>query len=110
MQIPQLIPLDLRALHGAEIAYVFGSPPPPTEDDRVLGDSIQGYWTRFARSGSPNHHGLFRWPRYTDRTDRRLDLDVQPSVLTAFRRPECEFWWSVYDAEFIGSPSGAFLE
>jgi carboxylesterase type B len=31
VQIPQLIPLDLRALHGAEIAYVFGSPPPPTE-------------------------------------------------------------------------------
>ena len=39
-----------------------------------------------------------------------LDLDVEPSVLTAFRRHECEFWWNVYDAQFAGSPSGAFVE
>jgi len=40
---------------------------------------------------------------------KRLNLDLQSSVLTAFRRPECEFWWGVYDAQFA-SPSGAFLD
>jgi hypothetical protein len=35
---------------------------------------------------------------------------VEPSVLTAFRRHECEFWWGVYDAQFAGSPNGAFVE
>ena len=34
----------------------------------------------------------------------------EPCVLTGFRRPECEFWWSVYDAQFTGSASGAFLD
>lgn len=47
---------------------------------------------------------------FKDKTDERLNLDVQTSVLTGFRRHECEFWWSTYDARFNGSPSGAFIE
>jgi para-nitrobenzyl esterase len=102
--------LGLRAFHGAEIVYVFGSITPPTADDGTLGETIRGYWTRFARSGNPNGKGTIKWPRFKDKTDRRLNLDVEPSVLTAFRRHECEFWWSVYDAQFAGSPSVAFVE
>ncbi len=102
--------LGLGAFHGSEIVYVFGSITPPTPEDGTLGQTIRGYWTRFARSGNPNGKGAVRWPRFKDKTDRRLDLDVEPSVLTAFRRHECEFWWSVYDAQFVGSPSGAFVE
>jgi para-nitrobenzyl esterase len=110
------IPIDflqqigLHAFHGSEIVYVFGSITPPTPDDGALGETIRGYWSRFARSGSPNGKGALKWPRFKDKTDKRLDLDVQPSVLTAFRRHECEFWWSVYDAQFTGSPSGAFVD
>jgi para-nitrobenzyl esterase len=102
--------LGLRAFHGAEIVYVFGSITPPTPDDATLGETIRGYWTRFARSGNPNGKGALKWPRLKDKTDKRLNLDVEPSVLTAFRRHECEFWWSVYDAQFTGSPSGAFVD
>jgi len=25
-------------------------------------------------------------------------------VVSGFRRPECEFWWNVYDAEFEEAP------
>jgi hypothetical protein len=32
------------------------------------------------------------------------------TVVTGFRRQECAFWWGVSDAEFSGSPSGAFLD
>jgi carboxylesterase type B len=72
---------------------------------------MRDYWTRFARSGSPNLHGIFTWPRYTLSGDQRINLDVDLGVLTGFRRRECEFWWSVYDAEFAsGSPSGAFVQ
>ena len=99
----------LRAFHGAEIVYVFGSITPPTADDGRLGETIRGYWARFARSGNPNGQGAVEWPRFKDRTDLRLNLDLEPSVLTAFRRHECEFWWSVYDAQFAGSPGGASL-
>jgi para-nitrobenzyl esterase len=100
VQIPELQPLDLRALHGAEIAYVFGSPPPPTADDAALTESIQGYWTRLARDGDPNGDGAVAWPRYDDASDQRLDLDVPITVTSGFRRTECEYWWSVYDAAF----------
>ena len=103
--------LGLGAFHGSEIVYVFGSITPPTPDDAVLGETLRGYWTRFARSGKPNGKGAVKWPRFNDSGDRRLDLDVTPSVLTAFSRHECEFWWGVYDDQFAGgSPSGAFVD
>jgi len=35
---------------------------------------------------------------------------VQPTALTGFRRRECEFWWGVYDSQFTGSASGAFVD
>jgi hypothetical protein len=42
--------------------------------------------------------------------DQRINL-TDLGVLTGPRRRECEFWWSVYDAEFAGgSPSGAFVQ
>jgi len=111
LPIPILQALGLRAFHGVEMAYVFGIITPPTADDAQLGTTVRAYWTKFARTGNPNHRGAFKWPRFRDATDRRLNLDVQPSVLTHFRRSECEFWWSVYDAQFAGgSPSGAFVD
>jgi para-nitrobenzyl esterase len=109
--IPVLQAVGLHAFHGSEIVYVFGSITPPTPDDAALGATMRDYWTRFARSGSPNLHGIFTWPRYTLSGDQRINLDVDLGVLTGFRRRECEFWWSVYDAEFAsGSPSGAFVQ
>ncbi len=111
LPIPILQSLDLKAFHGVEMAYVFGIITPPTPDDAELGTTVRAYWTKFVRSGNPNHRGAVKWPRFKDATDRRFNLDVQPSVLTHFRRAECEFWWSVYDAQFAGgSPSGAFVE
>jgi para-nitrobenzyl esterase len=98
--IPILQTLGLGAFHGSEIVYVFGSITPPTPDDAALGQTMRGYWSRFARAGNPNGRGAARWPRYRDRSDKRLDLDVQPAVLTGFRRHECEFWWGVYDSQF----------
>lgn len=100
VQIPALIPLDLRALHGAEIAYVFGSPPPPTPDDAALTEAIQGYWGRLARDGTPNGDGVVRWPLYDEASDQRLNLDVPISVVAGFRRAECDYWRGVYDEAF----------
>ena len=80
--------------------------PPPTPEDGTLGETVRSYWTRFARTGNPNAKGALKWPRFKDKTDRRLNLDVEPSVLTGFRRHECEFWWSVYDAQFAVAERG----
>ncbi len=98
--IPQLASLNLGATHGAEIAYVFGSVTPSDPVDVQLGSAMRVYWTRFATGGNPNVAGAVKWPRYADKTDRRINFDATISVLQGFRRPECEFWWGVYDAAF----------
>jgi para-nitrobenzyl esterase len=111
LPIPVLQALGLGAFHGVEMAYVFGIISPPTPDDAALGETVRDYWAKFARTGNPNHRGAVKWPRYKDATDRRFDIDLEPTVVSGFRRAECEFWWSVYDAEFAGgSPSGAFVD
>jgi para-nitrobenzyl esterase len=97
--LTDLLPF-LRATHGAEIAFVFGSAEAPTAEDEALGVSMQGYWSRFAHTGDPNSAGALEWPLYDDATDRRINFDVENSVLTGFRREQCELWWSFYDEAF----------
>jgi para-nitrobenzyl esterase len=98
--IKQLASLKLGATHGAEIAYVFGSLDPGSDEDRQIAVAMQGYWTRLAYNGNPNGAGAVVWPRYQDATDQRLNFDTAIAVLTGFRRPECEFWWGTYDQDF----------
>jgi para-nitrobenzyl esterase len=90
----------LGATHGAEIAFVFGSAEAPTPDDTAIGRAMQGYWTRFARSGDPNGDGALAWPRYDDATDQRINFNAATSVVSAFRREQCELWWGFYDEGF----------
>ena len=90
----------LGADHQAEIGYVFGSIDLRTDANRQVASAMQGYWTRLARSGDPNGEDAVPWPRYEDATDERINLDVPISVVSGFRRTECEFWWGVYDEQF----------
>jgi para-nitrobenzyl esterase len=54
-----------RAMHTAEIPYVFNIPGPLwTEVDRRLADTISSYWVNFARTGDPNGPGLPRWSAF----------------------------------------------
>ncbi len=95
-----VLPL-LQATHGAEIAFVFGSGgTAASADDMVLSLSMQGYWSRFAKSGDPNGEGALEWPSWSDDTDQRINFDVENSVLTGFRREQCEFFWSLADEQF----------
>jgi para-nitrobenzyl esterase len=110
LPIPVLEQLGFGAFHGSEIVYVFGSITPPTPDDGLIGQTIRGYWTRLARGGNPNGGGAVRWPRYRSASDLRMNLDVEPSVVSGFRRRECDFWWGVYDSQFNGSAAGAFVD
>ena len=61
---------------------------------------MQNYWTLFARTGDPNDNEDLVWPLYTDATDQRINFDVEKSILTGFRRTECELWWGFYDEDF----------
>jgi carboxylesterase type B len=64
----------VRAYHGAELPYTFGTHPEwmtTTEVDRELTEAILGYWTSFAANGNPNMDGLPEWPRFAE-ADRRV--------------------------------------
>ena len=61
---------------------------------------MQGYWTRFARTGNPNGDAALEWPRYDDATDQRINFHAENSILSGFRREQCELWWGVYDSRF----------
>ena len=63
----------MHAFHAAEIPYVFGTidstPPfwPKIPDglaERRLSDAMRGYWTSFARTGTPAAKGQPRWAPY----------------------------------------------
>ena len=97
--LAEILP-QLGATHGAEIAFVFGSAESPSPEDTALSESMRGYWTRFAHSGDPNGRGALEWPRYSDEDDRRINFDVENSIVTDFRREMCEVFWQIYDDAF----------
>ena len=54
----------VRAFHGAEYAYAFGTHDAymrTTDVDLELTESMMGYWTQFAATGNPNAEGLPEW-------------------------------------------------
>jgi para-nitrobenzyl esterase len=58
----------LRAYHGAEIPYVFGTHDawlPTNATDLALSGAMIGYWSRFARTGDPNSESAPRWPQWS---------------------------------------------
>jgi para-nitrobenzyl esterase len=91
--------LHLGAFHGSELAYVFGSVPPPNlVDDALLGTRVREYWSRFAEKGKPKATKALGWPRFKGKTYKMLKLDAPYlNRLKGFRKAECEFWTSVYE-------------
>jgi carboxylesterase type B len=89
--------------HAAELAYLFpsfdnGTPIAPTFNagERQLSRDMIQYWSGFVFTGSPNAHGLARWPRF-DQTGRIMSLRVagQSRTIdtTAFAAEhQCGFW------------------
>jgi para-nitrobenzyl esterase len=99
--ISALSSFNLRATHGAEIAYIFGTAPSDLpQEDMALGLTMQGYWARHAATGEPNGGGAPAWPAFQRNADQRLNFNLEPMVLTDFRRDLCDFWATTYDAQF----------
>jgi para-nitrobenzyl esterase len=65
--------LNLHGFHAAELPYVFGTMwntapawprAPDTPEEHALSDAMLGYWTSFARTGTPRAEGQPAWQPY----------------------------------------------
>ncbi|XP_075525249.1 acetylcholinesterase-like isoform X2 [Dermacentor variabilis] len=91
----------MGAMHGEEVAFVFGEPLDDThrysEEDKSMSRRLMRYWANFAKTGDPNLPGngssqSTDWPMRTASLKEHLVLDVNESVGCAYRQAYCEFW------------------
>jgi para-nitrobenzyl esterase len=89
------------AVHSQEMEYVFGtfgargSLPASlfTEIDHGLSDSIERYWTNFAKTGNPNDATLPLWPKFEPRSRAYIEFtDLGPIAREGLRRPFCDLY------------------
>jgi len=95
----------LRAFHGAELPFVFGTLPTaddlfpvyvPTEDEIALSNRMMDYWASFAAYGNPNGSGPIDWRRYTSDRETLLQLDVIARSLDGYHTEQCDFISTLY--------------
>ncbi|XP_048211353.1 pyrethroid hydrolase Ces2e-like isoform X14 [Perognathus longimembris pacificus] len=91
-----LMPAHVRADHGGEVIFVFGSSffgsnPVFSVEESLLSQRMMKYWANFARNGNPNSEDLFHWPMF-DQNGHYLQLDLHPAVGQALKASRLKFW------------------
>ena len=97
-----------HVVHGVDSNIVFGNDYVPNQflphaldaDDNVLHAAMQGYWTRFARSGNPNSDddSVVHWPAFKHPTgagrgaDKYLVFDSAIVERLRQRESACDFF------------------
>lgn len=84
----------LGAVHGTEVAYVFGALNQSYADaDRAISSAMQQYWTNFAKSGNPNGPGLPQWPKFDGAARGYIEFTGEgPVAGEGLRRAYCELY------------------
>ena len=77
--------------HGGEMVFIFGFGPlaafaPP--QDTGMSNTMQRYWTNFARTGDPNGDGLPVWPRFSGSHPQTLVIDDAPHAVPDFHQAQ----------------------
>lgn len=98
----------IGAAHSSEISHVFGNPYNATAADVMTSNAMGDYWTTFAKTGDPNGpNAPTQWPAFAPTasdSDQRVQIDASFSTVSDFRKEECAFWRTVYDAAQTSSP------
>ncbi len=71
----------LGSFHSLELPYVFGAFKQPSwnwlpfeEIDFRMGETIQNYWTNFAKTGNPNGPSLPNWPVFEGSSQSAMEF------------------------------------
>jgi para-nitrobenzyl esterase len=80
------MPMPDGAAHASEIVYVFGTldlnyGANITPEEKGLSETMEKYWTNFARTGDPNGEGLPVWPVYRDDGKTVMYLKGTPETI-----------------------------
>ncbi|XP_052023003.1 pyrethroid hydrolase Ces2a-like isoform X1 [Apodemus sylvaticus] len=89
-------PSHVRADHGDDVPFVFGSylwgmNLDFTEEEKMLKRRVMKYWANFARNGNPNSEGLPYWP-VMDQDNQYLQMNTQPAVGRSLKARRLQFW------------------
>ena len=94
------------AVHSAELPYIFGFYPktgnisgPFNATDFKIADTIEKYWTNFAKTGNPNGAGVPDWPEF-DKTQTYVAFTQAGDVKaqTKLREAQCSIYRQALDA------------
>lgn len=103
-EFDRAIPPRPRVGHSSELPYVFGNLYATGSQggsfqsaDRMLSETLQAYWTNFAKTGDPNGPGLPIWPRYDPKGRNYIDFTKAADVTLGQnqRGPFCELFREV---------------
>jgi para-nitrobenzyl esterase len=86
------------AAHAAELPYLFNMLPIGGAEQTALKEAMTGYWTNFARTGTPNGKGVPQWSTYKTGKIQALDVadagGVKAMPAKAFRtQHQCDGAW-----------------
>jgi para-nitrobenzyl esterase len=79
--------------HGGELPFVFGLGPLASfapQQDTAMVDTIQNYWTSFAKTGDPNGAGLAPWPKYEGAHPQTLVVGDETKAVFDFRKAQLD--------------------
>jgi para-nitrobenzyl esterase len=88
---------SIGASHTIEHAFLFGwqGKYRPTATDLDVQRHMTGYWTRMARTGSPNGGGDPDWPAVAVDKDAYLEIGGTTAAKSGDGNAHCDFWDSV---------------
>jgi carboxylesterase type B len=73
-----------------------------TPAEEVLSNSMQSYWTSFARTGNPNADGTqLNWPAFNPSSEQSIVFQTpQNAILSHNQTTECNWWADVIGFDF----------
>lgn len=92
--------LNLGSFHGSEIDYVLGTlrdrkmpAPMANMQEMTLSDAMSGYWTSFAKTGTPT--GAVAWTKYDAVGDSNITFKAAIATGSGLKKAKCDFWDSL---------------